>query len=158
MKHIQNLKLGLRKLFIMECFNRLKAAGYKLSLTEILCQLFQKHDINMFGGNPKKYVFQQHSKRLWRTESRIQYRGISSTAATSNCNYYHKVLHLVCCSSPRSASAVVGRLTRLINQANNWRSKKYDKALHPFSTRKWLPYCNDATNPKFQQPTFLVCF
>ena len=45
LKHIQNLKLGLRKPFMMECFNRLKAAGYKLSLTEILCQLFQKHDI-----------------------------------------------------------------------------------------------------------------
>ena len=63
MKHIQNLKLGLRKLFIMECFNRLKAAGYKLSLTEILCQLFQKHDINMFGGNPKKYLFSSNIQR-----------------------------------------------------------------------------------------------
>ena len=43
----------------------------------------------------------------------MMYRGGSRTAATSKMehfviivNYYHKVLHLGCCSSPRSASDV----------------------------------------------------
>ena len=39
----------------MGCFNRLKAVGYKESLTEILCQLLQQQDADIFGGNPKKY-------------------------------------------------------------------------------------------------------
>ena len=53
------------------------------------------------------------------TQSKVQFRGGSRTAATSKVelfviivkrleavNYYHKELHLGCCSSPRSASAV----------------------------------------------------
>ena len=50
----------------------------------------------------------------------FQFRGGSRTAATSKnerfviINYYHKALHLGCCSSPRSASAVHQKLYILL--------------------------------------------